>query len=175
MSLIISFISFTALIHTRLFRREINAQDIPYTSSSLQSPPADPNNTSATSHPGIGQFSSIGGVGTLDRPRLDSVSSDDSNSQSSSSRRASFRTKFKFLPFLENIKLNRLIKDSNVLYSKDGTGWDWEVISTIIRVSLQGYAIKLKTQPKYSLHIGFTRFYFIKSNVEEMCSFFCGH
>ncbi|XP_011293825.1 rapamycin-insensitive companion of mTOR isoform X1 [Musca domestica] len=125
-----SIIQEGTLIHTRLFRREINAQDIPYTSSSLQSPPAD---TSATSHPGIGQFSSIGGVGTLDRPRLDSVSSDDSNSQSSSSRRASFRTKFKFLPFLENIKLNRLIKDSNVLYSKDGTGWDWEVISTIIR------------------------------------------
>ncbi|XP_061386649.1 rapamycin-insensitive companion of mTOR, partial [Musca vetustissima] len=125
-----SIIQEGTLIHTRLFRREINAQDIPYASSSLQSPPPDPNSTN-----GVGQYSSIGGVGTLDRPRLDSVSSDDSNSQSSS-RRASFRLKCKFLPFLENMKVNRLIKDSNVLNSKDGTGWDWEVISTIIRSNL---------------------------------------
>ncbi|XP_073832423.1 rapamycin-insensitive companion of Tor isoform X2 [Musca autumnalis] len=133
-----SIIQEGTLIHTRLFRREINAQDIPYTSSSLQSPPPDPSGTTSTTG-GIGQFSSIGGggVGTLDnRPRLDSVSSDDSNSQSSSSRRASFRLKCKFLPFLENMKVNRLIKDSNVLNSKDGTGWDWEVISTIIRSNL---------------------------------------
>lgn len=132
-----------ALIHTRLFRREINAQDIPYASSTLQSPPPPP----AASNTGVGQFTSIGGGGgaggTLDRPRLDSVSSsDESNSQSSSTRRASFRLKCKFLPFLENIKVNRLIKDSNVLNAKDGTGWDWEVISTIIRVSANIYTIK---------------------------------
>lgn len=134
---------FAALIHTRLFRREINAQDIPYASSTLQSPPPPP----AASNTGVGQFTSIGGGGgaggTLDRPRLDSVSSsDESNSQSSSTRRASFRLKCKFLPFLENIKVNRLIKDSNVLNAKDGTGWDWEVISTIIRVSANIYTIK---------------------------------
>uniref|UniRef100_A0A1I8NQG9 Rapamycin-insensitive companion of mTOR n=1 Tax=Stomoxys calcitrans TaxID=35570 RepID=A0A1I8NQG9_STOCA len=129
-----SIIQEGTLINTKLFRREINAQDIPFASNSLQSPPP------ATNAPG-GQFSSLGagggGIGTLERPRLDSVSSsDESNSQSSSTRRASFRLKYKILPFLENIKVNRLIKDSNVLNSKDGSGWDWEVISTIIRSNL---------------------------------------
>ncbi|XP_075155173.1 rapamycin-insensitive companion of Tor isoform X2 [Haematobia irritans] len=129
-----SIIQEGTLIHTRLFRREINAQDIPFSNNSLQSPPPA-TNTNA----GVGQFSSMGGggIGTLERQRLDSVSSsDESNSQSSSTRRASFRLKCKFLPFLENIKVNRLIKDSNVLNAKDGNGWDWEVISTIIRSNL---------------------------------------
>lgn len=98
-------------------------------STGLQSPPAAQANT------GVTQLQPMGG--TLERPRLDSVSSsDESNSQSSSTRRSSFRLKCKFLPFLENIKVNRLIKDSNVLNAKDGTDWDWEIISTIIRVRI---------------------------------------
>lgn len=121
-----------ALIHTRLFRREINTQDLPL-HSALQSPPnaitGNPNQNSTTL-----PFTSIGG-GTLERQRLDSVSSsDESNSQSSSTRRASFRLKFKCLPFFENLKVYRLIKDSNVLQTPDGVNWDWEVISTILRV-----------------------------------------
>lgn len=103
-------------------------------STSVQSPPA----TQISS--GIGHLQPIGS--TLDRQRLDSVSSsDESNSQSSATRRSSFRLKCKFLPFLDNMKVNRLIKDSNVLNAKDGTGWDWEVVSTIIRVSKSFSAI----------------------------------
>lgn len=74
-------------------------------------------------------------VGTLDRTRVDSVSSsDESNSQSSSVRRSSFRLKCKFLPFLENMKVNRLIKDSNVLNTIDANNWDWEIVSSVLRV-----------------------------------------
>ncbi|XP_065364051.1 rapamycin-insensitive companion of mTOR [Calliphora vicina] len=121
-----SIIQEGSLIHTRLFRREINALPFP---SSLQSP------TSTQANTGVAPLQPMGG--TLERTRLDSVSSsDESNSQSSSTRRSSFRLKCKFLPFLENIKVNRLIKDSNVLTTKDGSGWDWEVVSTIIRCNL---------------------------------------
>ncbi|KAM7347580.1 rapamycin-insensitive companion of Tor isoform 2-T10 [Cochliomyia hominivorax] len=112
-----------SVIHTRLFRREINGMHF---GCGLYSPLATQINA------GIGHLQAMGG--TLERPRLDSVSSsDESNSQSSTARRSSFRLKCKFLPFLDNIKVNRLIKDSNVLSTKDGTSWDWEIISTIIR------------------------------------------
>ncbi|XP_037816868.1 rapamycin-insensitive companion of mTOR isoform X1 [Lucilia sericata] len=121
-----SIIQEGSLIHTRLFRREINALPFP---SGLQSPTASQVNT------GVSQLQAMGG--TLERPRHDSVSSsDESNSQSSSTRRSSFRLKCKLLPFLENIKVNRLIKESNVLNAKDGSGWEWEIISTIIRCNL---------------------------------------
>ncbi|XP_004525858.1 rapamycin-insensitive companion of mTOR isoform X2 [Ceratitis capitata] len=126
-----SIIQGGSLIQTRLFRREINAQDHARSSSgnSLQ--------TSAMS----GQYTSgsllSGGLITSDRQRLDSVSSsDESNTQASSSRRASFRFKRKLLPFFENQRVARLIRDSNVLASPDGNGWDWEIIITILRSNI---------------------------------------
>ncbi|KAL9882938.1 rapamycin-insensitive companion of Tor isoform 1-T1 [Glossina fuscipes fuscipes] len=118
-----SIIQEGSLVHTRLFRREINAQDLSLTLSQ-QSPSTAAGGLNTT-------------VMSLERTHLDSVSSsEESNSQSSSARRSSFRLKCKFLPFLENIKVNRLIKDSKVFQMPDSMGWDWEVISTILRSNL---------------------------------------
>uniref|UniRef100_A0A1A9W1W4 Rapamycin-insensitive companion of mTOR n=1 Tax=Glossina brevipalpis TaxID=37001 RepID=A0A1A9W1W4_9MUSC len=118
-----SIIQEGSLVHTRLFRREINAQDLSVTLSQ-QSPSAAAGVLNTT-------------VMSLERTHLDSVSSsEESNSQSSSARRSSFRLKCKFLPFFENMKVNRLIKDSKVFQMPDSMGWDWEVISTILRSNL---------------------------------------
>lgn len=85
---------------------------------------------------GILGIAAGGGLLISDRQRLDSVSSsDESNVQPSSSRRASFRFKRKLLPFFENQRVSKLIRDSNVLSSPDDSGWDWDIIITILRVS----------------------------------------
>lgn len=118
-----------AIVQSRLFRREINALDLGLGGNMQMSNLLSSGNQYQLQGPPLG--------GNADRTRLDSVSSsDESNSQSSSTRRSSFRLKCKFIPFLENIKVNRLIKDSNVLLIPDGNGWDWEVVSTILRVKI---------------------------------------
>ncbi|XP_050327928.1 uncharacterized protein LOC126758004 isoform X1 [Bactrocera neohumeralis] len=130
-----SIIQGGSLIQTRLFRREINAQDHArsFSGNALQSPPVGGHLTSGGTL-GIGAG---GGLLTSDRQRLDSVSSsDESNVQPSSSRRASFRFKRKLLPFFENQRVAKLIRDSNVLSSPDDSGWDWDIIITILRSNI---------------------------------------
>lgn len=67
----------------------------------------------------------------LERKRLDSASLND---EPAIVRIPSFRLKCKFLPFLDNIKVNRLIKESQVLDKSPDRIWNWEIISTIISV-----------------------------------------
>ncbi|XP_028898249.2 rapamycin-insensitive companion of mTOR isoform X2 [Zeugodacus cucurbitae] len=127
-----SIIQGGSLIQTRLFRREINAQDHArsFSGNALQSPPV-------TGQLGTLGIAAGGGLITGNRQRLDSVSSsDESNTQSSSSRRASFRFKRKLLPFFENQRVSKLIRDSNVLSSPDDSGWDWDIIITILRSNI---------------------------------------
>ncbi|XP_034102932.1 rapamycin-insensitive companion of mTOR [Drosophila albomicans] len=126
-----------ALIQTRLFRRNINAQD---QTSALQL-----QDTAGAAAAAVAVASSSSsslvrpyrGTATLDRPRLDSVSSsDESNSQTSSSLRSSFRLKRKFLPVfnLDSFRaFNRLLTGSHVLTQSDANAWDWEVVSSILR------------------------------------------
>lgn len=133
-----SIIQGGALIQTRLFRRNISAQD---QGSALQL-----QDTAGAAAAAVAMASSsfspgYRGTATLDRQRLDSVSSsDESNSQASSSLRSSFRLKRKFLPQvfnLDNLRaLNRLLHESHVLVQADANAWDWEVIITILRVSI---------------------------------------
>ncbi|XP_017477369.1 PREDICTED: uncharacterized protein LOC108367295, partial [Rhagoletis zephyria] len=130
-----SIIQGGSLIQTRLFRREINAQDHArsFSGNALQSSALPGQLTSG----GTLGIAAGGGLFTVDRQRLDSVSSsDESNTQPSSSRRSSFRFKRKLLPFFENQRVAKLIRDSNVLASPDGNGWDWEIVITILRSNL---------------------------------------
>lgn len=132
-----SIIQGGALIQTRLFRRHLNVQEQAGPVLQLQ----DTAEAAASVVPpvavgvGVGQFRSV----TLDRSRLDSVSSsDESNSQASTSSRSSFRLKRKFLPqaFFDNFRaFNRLLTDSRVLSQADAHLWDWDVITTILKVS----------------------------------------
>ncbi|XP_053949989.1 rapamycin-insensitive companion of mTOR isoform X1 [Anastrepha ludens] len=127
-----SIIQGGSLIQTRLFRREINAQDHARSFSGN----ALPSSGAAGQITGGGTLgiTAGGGLITGDRQRLDSVSSsDESNTQSSSSRRSSFRFKRKLLPFFENQRVAKLIRDSNVLASPDISNWDWEIVITILR------------------------------------------
>ncbi|KAH8386683.1 hypothetical protein KR093_001958, partial [Drosophila rubida] len=126
-----------ALIQTRLFRRNINAQD---QTSALQlddTAGAAAAAVAAASSSSSSMVRPYRGTATLDRPRLDSVSSsDESNSQTSSSLRSSFRLKRKFLPVfnLDNCRaFNRLMAGSQVLTQSDALAWDWEVVSSILR------------------------------------------
>lgn len=136
-----SIIQGGALIQTRLFRRNIIAQD---EAGPLQPQDASGATTSSSATVGAPSSASLSpqfraGTGTLDRSRLDSVSSsDESNSQASSSLRSSFRLKGKFLPqvfYMESIRsFNRLLERSRVLSRSDINSWDWDVVSTILRV-----------------------------------------
>ncbi|XP_034490781.1 rapamycin-insensitive companion of mTOR isoform X2 [Drosophila innubila] len=129
-----------ALIQTRLFRRNINVQD---QTAALQ---MQDTTGAAAAAANVASSSSLiqsyrAGTATLDRPRLDSVSSsDESNSQASSSLRSSFRLKRKFLPQVFNLDsfraFNRLLASSHVLASSDANAWDWLVVSTILRSNL---------------------------------------
>lgn len=135
-----SIIQGGALIQTRLFRRNINAQD--QSSALLLQDSA----RAAAAAVALASLSLYRGTATLDRQRLDSVSSsDESNSQASSSLRSSFRLKRKFLPQvfnLDNLRaLNRLLHESHVLVQADANAWDWEVIITILRVSISFHLI----------------------------------
>lgn len=134
-----SIIQGGALIQTRLFRRNINAQD---QSSALQLQDTAGAAAAAVAVASSSFTAGYRGAATLDRQRLDSVSSsDESNSQASSSLRSSFRLKRKFLPQvfnLDNLRaLNRLLHESHVLAQADANAWDWEVIITILRVSIK--------------------------------------
>ncbi|XP_067642123.1 rapamycin-insensitive companion of mTOR isoform X3 [Eurosta solidaginis] len=125
------------LIQTRLFRREINALDnvrLFNGNNILQSPAIAGQLTNVGTMGGITATSS--GLVTVDRQRLDSVSSSDESNTQSSSRRSSFRLKRKLLPFFEKQRVTKLIRDSNVLTTADGSGWDWEVVITILRSNL---------------------------------------
>ncbi|XP_017150826.1 rapamycin-insensitive companion of mTOR [Drosophila miranda] len=124
-----SIIQGGALIQTRLFRRHLNVQEQQGPALQLQDTAA----AAGSSVPLSGQFHA-----TLDRQRLDSVSSsDESQSQSSSnSLRSSFRLKRKFMPqaLFDNFRaLNRLLTGSRVLTQTDANLWDWDVITTILR------------------------------------------
>ncbi|XP_030382024.1 rapamycin-insensitive companion of mTOR [Scaptodrosophila lebanonensis] len=120
-----SIIQGGALIHTRLFRRNINAQE-QGNALSLQELAA------AASAP-----MSSGMNVTMERQRLDSVSSNDEPSpQTSNPLRASFRLRHKLMPnvFFDTYRsFNRLLTESNVLVQTDANAWDWEVVSTILR------------------------------------------
>ncbi|XP_017025481.1 rapamycin-insensitive companion of mTOR [Drosophila kikkawai] len=128
-----SIIQGGALIQTRLFRRHLNVQEQAGPVLQLQ----DTAEAAASVVPpvAVGQFRA-----TLDRSRLDSVSSsDESNSQASTSSRSSFRLKRKFLPqaFFDNFRaFNRLLTDSRVLSQADAHLWDWDVITTILKSNL---------------------------------------
>ncbi|XP_017064890.1 rapamycin-insensitive companion of mTOR [Drosophila eugracilis] len=126
-----SIIQGGALIQTRLFRRHLNVQEQAGPVLQLQ----DTAEAAATAVPPAGQFRTL-----LDRYRLDSVSSsDESNSQSSTSSRSSFRLKRKLLPhsFFDNFRaFNRLLTDSRVLSQADAHLWDWDVITTILKSNL---------------------------------------
>ncbi|XP_030564623.1 rapamycin-insensitive companion of mTOR [Drosophila novamexicana] len=128
-----------ALLQTRLFRRNINAQE---QTSALQLQDTAGAAAAAVAVASSSSFSaSYRGTGTLDRQRLDSVSSsDESNSQASNSLRSSFRLKRKFLPQVFNLDnfraFNRLLHESHVLTQADANAWDWEVIITILRSNL---------------------------------------
>ncbi|XP_034669352.1 rapamycin-insensitive companion of mTOR isoform X2 [Drosophila subobscura] len=124
-----SIIQGGALIQTRLFRRYLNVQEQQGPALQLQDTAA----AAGSSVPLSGYFHA-----TLDRQRLDSVSSsDESQSQSSSSSlRSSFRLKRKFMPqaLFDNFRaLNRLLTGSRVLTQTDANLWDWDVITTILR------------------------------------------
>lgn len=129
-----------ALLQTRLFRRNINAQE---QTSALQLQDTAGAAAAAVAVASSSSFSaSYRGTGTLDRQRLDSVSSsDESNSQASNSLRSSFRLKRKFLPQVFNLDnfraFNRLLHESHVLTQADANAWDWEMIITILRVSIE--------------------------------------
>ncbi|XP_017088263.2 rapamycin-insensitive companion of mTOR [Drosophila bipectinata] len=121
-----SIIQGGALIQTRLFRRHLNVQE------QAGGPVLQLQETAEAA--GFSQFRSA----TLGRSRLDSVSSDESNSQASSSSRSSFRLKRKFLPptFFDHFRaFNRLLQDSRVLTQPDAQ-WDWDVITTILKSNL---------------------------------------
>lgn len=147
-----SIIQGGALIQTRLFRRNIIAQDEigelqPQDASGAAAAAAAAagSSSSGTTTMGVPSSSSLSppyrtATGTLDRTRLDSVSSsDESNSQASSSLRSSFRLKKKLLPqvfYMDSFRaFNRLLDRSRVLSQSDINAWDWEVVSTILRVS----------------------------------------
>lgn len=129
------------LIQTRLFCRNINGQD-QTTALQLQDTAG-----AAAAAVNVATSTSLiqsnrGCTVTLNRPRLDSVSSsDESSSQVSSSLRSSFRLKRKFLPQVFNLdsfrSFNRLLASSHVLASSDANAWDWLVVSTILRVSIR--------------------------------------
>ncbi|KAH8362188.1 hypothetical protein KR084_008923 [Drosophila pseudotakahashii] len=127
-----SIIQGGALIQTRLFRRHLNVQE-QAGGPVLQL--QDTAEAAASAVPPAGPFRA-----TLDRYRLDSVSSsDESNSQASTSSRSSFRLKRKFLPqaFFDNFRaFNRLLTDSRVLSQADAHLWDWDVITTILKSNL---------------------------------------
>ncbi|ALC49697.1 rictor [Drosophila busckii] len=136
-----SIIQGGALIHTRLFRRHISA--LPEQSGEVlhMADGSGDGTDGANGASATGTSSSLSptyrGSATLERPRLDSVSSsDESNSQATNSLRSSFRLKRKFLPrvfFLDHFRaFNRLLIESQVL-TVDPLNWDWEVISTILR------------------------------------------
>nr|AAQ22398.1 SD16537p [Drosophila melanogaster] len=126
-----SIIQGGALIQTRLFRRHLNVQEQAGPVLQLQ----ETAEAAAFAVPPVTQFR-----GTLDRSRLDSVSSsDESNSQASTSSRSSFRLKRKFLPqaLYDNFRaFNRLLTDSRVLSQADAHLWDWDVITTILKSNL---------------------------------------
>ncbi|KAH8373225.1 hypothetical protein KR009_006539, partial [Drosophila setifemur] len=121
-----SIIQGGALIQTRLFRRHLNAQEQVGPVLQLQD----------TAEAAGTQIRAA----TLDRSRLDSVSSsDESNSQASSSSRSSFRLRRKFLPhaFFDNFRaFNKLLTDSRVLSQADAHLWDWDAITTILKSNL---------------------------------------
>nr|XP_016937001.2 rapamycin-insensitive companion of mTOR [Drosophila suzukii] len=127
-----SIIQGGALIQTRLFRRHLNVQE-QAGGPVLQL--QDTAEAAASAVPPAGPFRA-----TLDRHRLDSVSSsDESNSQAPTSSRSSFRLKRKFLPqaFFDNFRaFNRLLTDSRVLSQADAHLWDWDVITTILKSNL---------------------------------------
>lgn len=141
-----SIIQGGALIQTRLFRRNIIAQDEIGELQPQDTSGAAASSSSGTTTMGVPSSSSLSpqyrtGTGTLDRTRLDSVSSsDESNSQASSSLRSSFRLKRKLLPqvfYMDSFRaFNRLLDRSRVLSQSDISSWDWEVVSTILRVSI---------------------------------------
>ncbi|KAM8718758.1 hypothetical protein ACLKA7_001466 [Drosophila subpalustris] len=125
-----------ALMQTRLFRRNINGQDLTNALQLQDTAGAAAATVNVASSSSV--FQSYRGTGTLDRPRLDSVSSsDESNSQASSSLRSSFSLKRKFLPQVFNLDsfraFNRLLASSHVLTQSDSNAWDWLVVSTILR------------------------------------------
>ncbi|XP_044316925.1 rapamycin-insensitive companion of mTOR [Drosophila rhopaloa] len=122
-----SIIQGGALIQTRLFRRHLNVQEQAGPVLQLQDT-AEAAAAAAALPPGLFRA-------TLDRSRLDSVSSsDESNSQVSGSSRSSFRLKRKLFPqaFFDN----RLLTDSRVLTQADAHLWDWDVITTILKSNL---------------------------------------
>ncbi|KAH8404427.1 hypothetical protein KR222_010690, partial [Zaprionus bogoriensis] len=131
-----SIIQCGALMQTRLFQRNIIAQD----DSSVQQV-QDTLLSAGVADAPLSSLSQPYRSATLNRPRLDSVSSsDESNSQASNSLRSSFRLRRKFLPqvfFIDNFRVfNRLMDRSRVLSQADINLWDWEVVSTILRLNL---------------------------------------
>lgn len=108
---------FSGLINTRLFKRDINTQ---YNSIDSQQQQEQQQQR------------------TLERTRLESIgSSKESMLLPSTSRMSSFRLTQKFIPYFENLRVNRLIRDSNVLVFADGNSWDWEIVTTMLRVISQ--------------------------------------
>ncbi|XP_017050500.1 rapamycin-insensitive companion of mTOR [Drosophila ficusphila] len=128
-----SIIQGGALIQTRLFRRHLNVQE-------QAGPVLQMQDTAEAAGSVVPPAVNQSGRATIDRYRLDSVSSrDEANPQATSSSRSSFRLKRKFLPqaFFDNFRaFNRLLTDSRVMTVADAHLWDWDVITTMLKSNL---------------------------------------
>lgn len=111
------------LVNSRLFKRELNAQDGIFSNKFPQD---------RTRHD---SFGSSGGDSFINFDLRDSASiaGDESTLSRQHRKRASFK-RLKFLQIFDNSKENeRLIRDTNVLQNKDPISWDWETINITLK------------------------------------------
>ena len=117
------------LINSRLFKREINAQECLARSAS--------NNVTLerTRADSIGSTGDVSGsFNYYDYFRDNSSLGGGGEESSKTLNKRSSLKRYKFLQFFENFKENeRLMRDSMVLLNKDPNTWDWDIVIGILR------------------------------------------
>jgi hypothetical protein len=116
------------LIHTRIFKRDINSQEAP-------APPPIKYSTmerSGRKRHDSASSNASGGVGTLsDVGSYDAKDENASLFLGTSGR----RNRSKLLQIFEIRESERLMRESNVLINHESIVWDWDIVITILKVS----------------------------------------